>query len=370
MKRQSMVMLAVAVLSIAALACSALGGSGKVSELAATAEAVATEVKSAESGTPAPKATATKPGSPTSAPSSDGGLSLQSRDAGLDKLKSYKMKWLAEWKATDSGSTEGAGWNWVEEYSSDPAALHWNWNIADSTDKTKNTQMEAWQVGNTMYIQTAGADGKKSCISMSSDDKSNQLTKGLFNPNMLGSVSDAKYVGTDTVNGVKAKHYKYDEKSASLFGAAKVSGEIWVAVDGGFVVKETVNWSGAAGLFGSNSKAKGDGKWTWELSDVNQAITIKPPENCGGAANDIPVMKDATEKSSFGDMITYKTASKVADVAEFYKQQMQAKGWDLEGEPEVTDESASLNFTKDDQKAQVMLSVDQGKTQVVINVTQ
>ncbi len=369
MKRQSMVMLVVAVLSIAALACSALGGSGKVSELAATAKAVATDVKSAESGTPAPKATATKPGSPTSAPGSDGGLSLQSRDAGLDKLKSYKMKWLAEWKATDSSSTESTGWNWVEEYSSDPAALHWNWNIADSTDKTKNTQMEAWQVGNTMYIQTAGADGKKSCISMSSDDKSNQLTKGLFNPNMLGSVSDAKYVGTDTVNGVKAKHYKYDEKSASLFGAAKVSGEIWVAVDGGFVVKETVNWSGAAGLFGANSKAKGDGKWTWELSDVNQPITIQPPEGCGGAASDIPVMKDATEKSSFGDMITYKTASKVVDVVGFYKQQMPAKGWDLEGEPEVTDESASLNFTKDDQKAQVMLSVDQGKTQVVINVT-
>ena len=369
MKRQSLVLLAVAVLSIAALACSALGGAGKVPEAISTAQAVATEVKSAESGTPAPKATAAKPGSPTSAPSSDSGLSLQSRDAGLDKLKSYKMRWLAEWKSTDTGSTESAGWDWVEEYSSDPAALHWNWNIANSTDKTKNTQMEAWQVGNTMYLQTADANGKQSCISMSSDDKSNQLSKGLFNPNMLGSVNDAKYVGTDTVNGVKAKHYKYDEKSANLFGAAKVSGEIWVAVDGGFVVKETVNWSGAAGLFGTSSKSKGDGKWTWELSDVNQAISIQPPENCGGAANDIPVMKDATEKSSFGDMITYKTASKLADVAEFYKQQMPAKGWNLEGEPEVTDESASLNFTKGDQKAQIMLSVDQGKTQVVVNVT-
>ena len=368
MKRQSLVLLAVAILSIAALACSALGG-GKASEAISTAQAVATEVKSAGSGTPAPKATAVKPGSPTSASGSDDALSLQSRDAGLDKLKSYKMRWLAEWKSTDSSSTESAGWDWVEEYSSDPAALHWNWNIVNSTDKTKNTQMEAWQVGNTMYIQTAEADGKKQCISMSSDDKSNQLSKGLFNPNMLGSVRDAKYVGTDTVNGVKAKHYKYDEKSANLFGAAKVSGEIWVAVDGGFVVKETVNWSGAAGLFGTSSKSKGDGKWTWELSDVNQAITVKPPENCGGAAADIPVMKDATEKTSLGDTIMYKTASKVADVVEFYKQQMPAKGWKLEGEPEITDESATMEFTQGDQTAQVMLSVDQGKTQVVINVT-
>jgi hypothetical protein len=369
MKQQSLVLLTVAVLSIAALACSALGGAGKVPEAVSTAQAVATEVKSAESGTPAPKAPAVKPTATTSASGGGDTLSLQSRDAGLDKLKSYKMRWLAEWKSTDTGSTESDGWDWVEEYSSDPAALHWNWNITNSTDKTKNTQMEAWQVGNTMYMQTVEADGTKQCISMSSDDKSNQLSKGLFNPSMLGSVSDAQYVGTDTVNGIKAKHYKYNEKSANLFGAAKVSGEIWVAVDGGFVVKETVNWSGAAGLFGAGSKSKGDGKWSWELSNVNQPITITPPENCGGAAADIPVMKDATDKTSVGDTIMYKTASSVADVVEFYKQQMPAKGWSLEGEPEVTEESATMQFTQGDQTAQVMLSVDQGKTQVVINVT-
>ena len=159
-------------------------------------------------------------------------------------------------------------------------------------------------------------------------------------------------------------------KKAQICSAAKVSGEIWVAVDGGFVVKETVNWSGAVGLFGTSSKCKGDGKWTWELSDVNQLITIQPPENCGGAAADIPVMKDATEKTSLGDTIMYKTASKMADVAEFYKQQMPAKGWKLEGEPEITDEFATTEFTQGDQTAQVMLSVDEGKTQVVINVTQ
>jgi hypothetical protein len=342
MKQQSLVLLAVAVLSIAALACSVLGGA---------------------------KAPAVKPAAPTSVSGGGDALSLQSRDAGLDKLKSYKMRWLAEWKSTDSSSTESDGWDWVEEYSSDPAALHWNWNITNSTDKTKNTQMEAWQVGNTMYMQTVEADGTKQCISMASDDQSNQLSKGLFNPSMLGSVSDAKYVGTDTVNGVKAKHYTYDEKSANLFGAAKVSGEIWVAVDGGFVVKEAVNWSGAAGLFGANSKSKGDGKWTWELSNVNQPITINPPENCGGAAADIPVMQDATEKTAVADTIMYKTASTVADVVEFYKQQMPAKGWKLEGEPEVAEESATMQFTQGDQTAQVMLSVDQGKTQVVVNVT-
>jgi len=71
MKELRIVAFAVAILSIAALACSPLGG-GKVSQVAATAQAVATEVKSL--GTPAPEATATKPGSaPTPAPSGGGG---------------------------------------------------------------------------------------------------------------------------------------------------------------------------------------------------------------------------------------------------------------------------------------------------------
>ncbi len=367
MKELRLVTFAIAVLAIAALACSPIGG-GKASEVVATAKAVATEVKSLNSLTP--EATTAKPGSaPTSAPGggSDNPLSLQDRQAGLDKLKSYRMKWQAQWSSTEVTKTESLGWDWQEEYSSDPQAVHWIWHIV-SQDNSQGVDWEAWQVANTTYWQTKQADGKSQCISFSSDDKNNQLSKGLFNPSMLGSVKDAKYVGTETVNGIKAKHYKYDEKSAALFGAAKVSGEIWTAVDGGYVVKETVAWSGGAGLFGSQPNTKGDGKWNWELSDVNQAVTIQAPEGCGGAATDLPVMSDATDKATFGDTLTYKTPSKLGDVVAFYQEQMPAAGWNLEGEPQISDEFATMEFTKESQKATVVLSVDQDTTQVMITV--
>jgi hypothetical protein len=360
MKNLRVIAFAVIMLSMAALACS-VGGVSQAPEVVATVKAVATEVQSSATATP----------QAASAPSGgDDTLSLSSRDAGLDKLKSYRMTWQAQWAATDSGDKENAGWDWVEEYSSDPAALHYVWHITDSTDPSKDTNMEAWQMGNTMYIQMQDSDGKSQCMSFSSEDQSSQLTKGLFNPNTLGSVSDAKYVGTDTVNGVQAKHYKYDEKSAALFAAAKVAGDIWVAVDGGYVVKETVNWTGASGLFGSGSDAKGDGKWNWELSNVDQPIDIKPPEGCGGAAADIPIMGDATEKSSFGDTITYKSATKLTDVVDFYQNEMKNAGWTLEGEPMISDEVASLEFSKDGQTATIMLTTDQGTTQVMITVQQ
>ena len=372
MKSKSIVALAVIVLSLAALACSA-AGIAKAPEVVSTAKAVATEVKSAASSG---EATATpavgKPGSaPTAAPSSGNDnqpLTLQSRETGLDKLKSYRMTWQADWKSTDVTSTQSVTWNWTEEYSSEPEALHWTWKLDDSKSKDQAVDMEMWQLANSTYMSQKDASGKSQCFSYSSADKSNQLTKGLFSPNALGSVSNARFVGNETVNGVKARHYKYDEKGVALFGAAKVAGDIWVAIDGEFVVKETVSWSGAAGLFGSSSTSKGDGKWNWELSDVNQPVTITAPENCGGAASDLPVMKDATDTAHFGDTLTYKSPSKLADVAAFYQKEMPAAGWKLNGEPQVTDEFAQMEFTKDSQTAQVMLSVDNGTTQVLITI--
>ncbi len=303
---------------------------------------------------------------PAAAPTAADALNLDSRETGLDKLKSYRMSWQAEWNATDAGKTDNANWAWVEEYSSEPKALHWSWKAAGSDAAAKKNALEMWQIGDTTYMLNYDEEGQATCVSMSSEDQSNQLTKGLFSPNTLGSVSNGKYVGSETVNGVKAKHYRYDEKSATLGAFGKVSGDLWVAEDGGFVVKDVMNWQGGEGLLGGSSQTKGDGKWTWELSDVNQPITIKAPENCGGAAEGLPMIQDASEKAQLGDMITYKTGSSLADAVAFYQKEMSAAGWTAEGEPSIMDEFATLQFTREGQKASVTITRDNDKTQVMI----
>jgi hypothetical protein len=362
MKDKTVVIFAVIALSLAGLACS-FGGATKAPEQAvATIKAAATDVKGA-AGTPEPTS---KPGA-TSAPSTGGGdgpLSLQSRQAGLDQLKSYRINFTFEWKSTETGNSDSGSLNWLEEYSSDPQGLHWVLSSQDST-KTLANNIEFWQIGNTTYMQT-NDQGKAQCFSFSSEDQKNQLTKGLFSPDMLGNVSNAKYVGTETVNNVKTKHYQYD-KAATLTVFGQVSGDIWVATDGGYVVKEQVNFTGGRGLF-SSTNAKGDGKWLWELTDADQPVAVKAPDNCGGAGADLPVMEDAVEKTTMGDMITYKSPSKLADVAAFYQKQMPAAGWTAQGDPQITDEFAQLEFSKDGQTAQIMLSVESDKTSVLITV--
>jgi hypothetical protein len=346
---------------------------------AATAKASATPASSEESddtkdtaeATEAPTASPAKSSpSATPAKSEEAGLSLESRQAGLDKLKTYRMKWHSEWASTESGSTEKAVWDWLEEYVASPQALHWNWQFTNATDQGKAGGIEVWQIENTSYMLSKDSAGQGQCISFSSEDKSQQFTKGVFSPTLLGSVQNAKYVGMETVNGIRTKHYKYDDKSASLAGFGKVSGEIWVAIDGGFTVKDNASWTGGVGFFATNTQTKGDGKWTWEISDVDQAITIKPPDNCGGAANKLPIMPDANDKSTFGDMVSYKSPSKLADVIAFYQKEMPLAGWKAgETEPTITEELATMEFAQGDQKAQVMITVTEGQTQVIINVS-
>jgi hypothetical protein len=352
----------------------------------ATSEPAAAPTEASEQAKPttAPKATEeiaepteapepTEAVEPTVAPEPTAGeedLSLNSRDVGLDKLKSYRVSWKSNWETTKDGKTGQTTWDWSEEYTAEPAALHFAWSGVDTSGQ-QQSGLEMWQIGDTTYMVSTDQDGNKSCSSFSSSDPEAGLKKGIFSPGMLGSVSGAKYTGTETVNGIPAKHYKYDEKGANLAGFGKMSGETWVAIDGGYVVKDIVNWEGGAGLFGAPTAAgeSGKGSWAWELKDPNGSFTITPPEGCESASKGLPIMPDATDKTTMGDLTLYKTASKLAEVMAFYQKEMAAAGWKQSGEPTSMEGFATVEFAKDSQKASVTITTEGEGSQVMINVT-
>ena len=306
---------------------------------------------------------------PTSAPE-EADLSLANRATGLDQLKSYRVGWKSASETTSKdGKTQKSTWDWLEEYTADPQALHYTWTTTE--DGKDIGIMDVWQIGDTMYMVSDNGDGTKNCSSFSSSDPNSGLQKGIFSPSMLGSLSGAKYVGGENVNGIATKHYKYDEKAASLAGLGKVSGDTWVASDGGYVVKDVMNWEGGGGLFGAatTSGESGKGTWAWELKDPNGAITITPPEGCESASKGLPILPDATDKTTMGDLTIYKTASKAADVVAFYQKEMAAAGWRPTGEPTKMEGFATVEFTKDAQKASITITTEGEGSQVMINVT-
>ncbi len=308
---------------------------------------------------------ATRP-APTETPVSEREevLSLDSRNAGLDQLKSYRVRWQAEWRSTEAGKTESGSWDFIEEYTTEPNAVHFSWRVASTS--SESTAIEIWRIGDTTYVQ-GGEPGKSAeCFAISSEDQSQSITRNMFDPRLLGSLVGARYVGLETVNGIKARHYKYDEKATSLTDIARVSGEIWVAVDGGYTVKDTVSWSGSAVFFGGASTGTGEGKWTWELLEVNPSLTIAPPANCVAPEAGLPVLPDAKEKTSMGPVLMYKSATSMADAVKFYKEQMGAAGWKLTDENAMGGQLTQLAFEKAGTVAQVMISVADSAIQVMI----
>jgi hypothetical protein len=77
-------------------------------------------------------------------------------------------------------------------------------------------------------------------------------------------------------------------------------------------------------------------------------------------------MPDATNVSTFGNMVSYESSSSLDDVLAFYQEQMPAEGWSDRGNSFISESSAMLSFTKNDRTATVTLTDAGGTVSVVI----
>ncbi len=177
-----------------------------------------------------------------------------------------------------------------------------------------------------------------------------------------GLTGDARLVGQEEVNGVATRRYSFDE---SIMGQAlgvysKIKGDVWVAVDGDYVVRYAFTAEDDEATY----------QWSWEVYDINAPFTIEPPAEAQGARDDIPFMPDATERYSFGAMTTYETASDLTAVVNFYQEGMPAQGWTYdEAGSMVSDQFAMLSFTKEGVTISITVSpLDDGGTSVIIQV--
>lgn len=296
---------------------------------------------------------------------------LGSVSEGLAGLKSYKSKLDMRFSGTDaSGQAVENSWTMAEEFIVNPPAQYISWSSSESTAGQAPT-VESWEsinVGQTAYWITTDSSGNETCIAVSSS-QTETLSQAL-SPDMWGNISDARFAGTETVNGVSAKHYVWKESSLLGWGFTGGKGETWVAVDGGYVVKQKIEATGK-GVFMAGTDETGTTTWEWDLTDANGSFEITAPAGCESAATGMPMMADATDQSTFGDTITYNSASAFADVVTFYKTEMPKAGWQPSGTPAEMEGFASLEFAKEGRTASLMISWDDSskQTSVIISVT-
>lgn len=283
-------------------------------------------------------------------------IDLSGVTEGLQQLDSYRSRF----DMTFDGESEGemGQWSLTMEmaYVRDPFAQH---IVLKGGEMGVDLEegFETIQIGNRHYMIL----GEGECISHETEDEEDDQDLEIFDlDDVMGQLEGARRVRPDEeVNGVTCRHYVFDEYAVDWpeLSLSKARGELWIAVDGDYVVKYTMEAEGQ----NPATHEEGRMEWVYEVYDVNKPINIEPPASCEGDEAQYPMMSDATNIFSISGMLSYQSASSFDEVIDFYQQRMPEEGWEDTGESFISEGSAILEYVKDGQTINLSISeTDEG----------
>ena len=277
--------------------------------------------------------------------------------AGLADLSSYKGMLTLSFDGTRDGKAQKWSKTYVMLAAQEPAARQLT--LEKSGDSSDLDRVFMAELDGAAYERR----GENACNATVIDSE-NSLAKHLEPAGFLTGVIGAEEAGSQTVNGAAANHYTFDERAFGQLGLAQSTGEMWVASDGGYILKYLLTTKGNADYFGEG--IEGTLTWDYELTDVNGPLTFALPADCPAGMVNAPLLPDASNVLKMPSVLTYDTASSPADAAAFYQQQIPDLGWKLVGEPTITDAAKLLGFTQGDQEMSVVITAGDGVTKVLI----
>jgi hypothetical protein len=139
----------------------------------------------------------------------------------------------------------------------------------------------------------------------------------------LPPVFGAKRVGPETIDGISTVRYQFDEAAVAWQAGqtGKAQGQVWLAVEGGYVVKYELTIQYPSGDF------QGTRSWSYELSNINGETPVTLPEGCLPLITDIPMMEGATGAVQRPGFQKYSASATLEQVMAFYTQAMASSGW-------------------------------------------
>ena len=96
---------------------------------------------------------------------------------------------------------------------------------------------------------------------------------------------NAELVGTETVAGVEANHYTFTIEGLGADSGTQVQtnkGEMWVAVDGGYLLRYDVNADMRSAPSGTAEAEEYSITLHLALTSVNEPVDVQPPAGCTG----------------------------------------------------------------------------------------
>lgn len=270
---------------------------------------------------------------------------------GLSTLQSYQVAFHQD----VTGSLKGKPFERHSETDLTRAGTGGDYDLTSQIQGSAepNSYQRVISLGQALYRwESAGQD----CSGIFNDQPSNPATEPA---SLLLPVYQATQTGSETVNGIAAIHYHFDQHSLNLADTSTpASGEVWIAAQGGYVVKYTLSIQAPAqpDLDGLQTAQA----WDYELSQVNAISAINLPVGCLPVLTDIPVMTDAQDLVRGNGMTGFTTASSAAQAVSFYIQSLPPLGWKNDQTAPQGDVTLPfiMTFTKDNQS--LSLTLDKG----------
>lgn len=277
--------------------------------------------------------------------------------AGLSVLSSYKATLTYSFDGTRAGNTEQWSKTYVMLTAREPAARQLTIDTVGNIPDLDAVFMA--ELDGAAYERR----GENACTA-SVIEQGNSLADWLEPAGFLTSVIGADEAGGETVNGMAADRYTFDERALGGLGIVESGGEMWVASEGGYIVKYLVTTEGNADYFGEG--IEGTLTWDYELTDINGPVTIELPADCPAGMVDAPLLPDASDVLNMPSILNYDSSTSLAEAAAFHQEQIPNLGWALIREPAITETNALMEFTQGDQNLTVIITSDAGVTTVNI----
>ncbi len=337
------------------------------------------------------KPTATLPPTPTVAventqkPATGQGTGLDLTNlSGTTDLSSYRSSVRIDIQGTESGNPVQQSMQFATEYTRDPLAQHIVISSEGITDTQGINNIEMYTVGDKSYMNMGG-----SWLSVPAQSDQTAADAAIIKPeDMLGDTCGWKQQADTDYNGVKAEHWTASTNDmqqcmtamalATVGDLTGASGDLYIAKDEHYVLHMSLTFEGKNLDVGLTQVTEGldEGtmQLTYDMADVNQPFTIQVPEEAlasGAMPEDIPVPSDATEVSNMMGMISFKSVSTPAQMADYYRAEMPKNGWTQSSDNDY-DGTFMLEYTKDNRTASVMINTDEetSSTSVIISISE
>lgn len=249
-----------------------------------------------------------------------GAFDLTEPAAGLDQLNRYSAVLSLSFDGTQQGNPYVVKETYRLSVDRDQDV---RFLTIESTDAAGNTVNKFTGIAGAVRY-TQGAADQPCYAGLASTDQQAIFEPARMLPHLLG----AEEAGQEVVGSTNAAVYQFDRLALGVGEEATAVGKVWIAQEGGWVVKYELSLQSDV-VFGDG--ISGEQRWSYEVSDVGTAETLLP-EACPSVLGDFPMPQESSGITRLPGKLQYQVNMTADALAAFYEEQLLAQGWTKQGD--------------------------------------